>query len=153
MQSNLATTYQELGRSESVLRLRKELYTGYLKAFGEEHLKTLLEATNYGLFLRDLRRFEEARSLFRKTLPVARRVLGDNDRLTLKMRWFFAEALYEDPDATLDDIREAVTTLEDTERIARRVMGGAHPTTEGLGTCLRNARAVLRAHETLPSSA
>ncbi len=56
-------------------------------------------------------------------------------------------------EATLDDIREAVTTLEDTERIARRVMGGAHPTTEGLGTCLRNARAVLRAHETLPSSA
>ena len=33
-------------------------------------------------------------------------------------------ALYQDPRATLDDLREAVTTLEDTERIARRVFGG-----------------------------
>jgi hypothetical protein len=152
-ESNIALTYHAIGQVEESLRRRKEIYSGTLKLYGREHRDTLLEANNCGLLLRDLRRFEEARSLFRKTLPVARRVLGDNDRLTLKMRWFFAEALYEDPDATLDDIREAVTTLEDTERIARRVMGGAHPTTEGLGTCLRNARAVLRAHETLPSSA
>ena len=34
----------------------------------------------------------------------------------------------EDDAATLDDLREAVTTLEDAERIARRVLGGAHPT-------------------------
>ena len=37
---------------------------------------------------------------------------------------------YEDPGATLDDLRDAVTTLEDTARIARRVFGGAHPTTK-----------------------
>ena len=40
--------------------------------------------------------------------------------------------LYEDDGATLDDLREAVTTLEDTERTARRVLGGAHPLTMGL---------------------
>ena len=48
-------------------------------------------------------------------------------RLTLKMR-IYARALYQDTGATLDDAREAVTTLEETERIARRVLGGAHPT-------------------------
>ena len=32
-------------------------------------------------------------------------------------------ALYEDPDATLDDLREAVTTLEEIEPTARRVFG------------------------------
>ena len=53
--------------------------------------------------------------------------------------------------ATLDDVREAVTTLEDTRRIARRVLGGAHPTTMGIHQNLRNARAALRARET-PSS-
>ena len=37
-------------------------------------------------------------------------------------------ARHERDGATLDDLREAVTTLEDTERIARRVLGGAHPT-------------------------
>ena len=32
--------------------------------------------------------------------------------------------LYQDPAATLGDLREAVTTLEEIERIARRVLGG-----------------------------
>ena len=53
-----------------------------------------------------------------------------------------------DPAATLDDLREAVTTLEDAERIARRVLGGAHPLIAGIEDLLRNARAALRARET-----
>ena len=64
------------------------------------------------------------------------------------MRKIYAKALYKADDATLDDIREAVTTLEDTQRIARRVLGSAHPTTEGIEDALRNARAALRARET-----
>ena len=83
-----------------------------------------------------------------KTLPTARRVLGKTHELTLATRWFYAAALYEDPSATLDDLREAVTTLEDTERIARRVFGGAHPLTSAIERTLRNARAALRARET-----
>ena len=54
----------------------------------------------------------------------------------------------QDSGATLDDLREAVTTLEDTKRIARRVLGGANPITEGIEDGLRDARAVLRARET-----
>ena len=57
-------------------------------------------------------------------------------------------ALYMDSSATLHDLREAVTTLEDMERIARRVFGGAHPQTEGFGRNLLEARAALRARET-----
>ena len=49
--------------------------------------------------------------------------------------------------AALDDLREAVTTLEETERIARRVLGGAHPLTTGIDVPLRKARARLRARE------
>ena len=55
--------------------------------------------------------------------------------------------LCDDDGATLDDLREAVTTLEDSERIARRVLGGAHPATMGIESDLRNARAALRACE------
>ena len=54
---------------------------------------------------------------------------------------------------SLDDLREAVTTLEETERIARRVLGGAHPTTVEIGDDLRKARAKLRARETPSPSA
>ena len=49
---------------------------------------------------------------------------------------------------TLDDLREAVTTLEDVERTARRVFGGAHPITAGIELRLREARAALAARET-----
>ena len=57
-------------------------------------------------------------------------------------------ALYADPAATLDDLREAVTTLEEIEPAARRVLGGAHRLTEGIEKALRQARAALRARET-----
>ena len=67
------------------------------------------------------------------------------------MRWAYAAALCNDPGATLDDLREAVTTLEDTKRIALRVLGGAHPTTAGIEKSLREARAALRARETPPT--
>ena len=77
-------------------------------------------------------------------MPVARRVLGEGHRITLKMRWLYAETLYKDDEATLDDLREAVTALEETERTARRVLGGAHPTTVGIEGALGKARAALR---------
>ena len=67
--------------------------------------------------------------------------------LTLKMAFQYSRALYEDPEATLDDLREAVATLEDTDRIARRVLGGAHPLAADIENGLRNARAVLLARE------
>ena len=60
----------------------------------------------------------------------------------------YAVALCEDDNATLDDLREGVTTLEEIERTARRVMGGAHPLTADIEDELRYARATLRAHET-----
>ena len=67
------------------------------------------------------------------------------------MRWNYALALYRDArGATVDDLREAVATLEDVAPTARRVLGGAHPTTIDIETCLRNARAALRARETPP---
>ena len=59
----------------------------------------------------------------------------------------YAEALYEDEGATLDELREAVTTLEEIERTARRVLGGAHPVTTEIEGELRNVRAALRARE------
>ena len=102
---------------------------------------------NYANSLVKLEHFEEAKSLLRKSIPVARRILGDSNVITIKMRVNFASALYEDASATLDDLRESVTTFEEIERIARRVMGGAHPLTEGIENDLRNARAALRARE------
>ena len=81
-------------------------------------------------------------------IPVALRVLREGYDLPLRMRATYAMALYDDPGATLDELREAMTTLEETERTARRVLGGAHPVTVDIERDLRNARAALRARET-----
>ena len=94
-----------------------------------------------------MQRFKEAKTLLRKTTPVARRVLGESNDLTLKLRNIYALALCNDGDATLNDLREAVTTLEDAVRTARRLLGSAHPTTRMTEENLRHARAALRRHE------
>ena len=61
------------------------------------------------------------------------------------MRWAYARALYQDTGATLDDLREAVDTLEELERTARRVLGGAHPDAVEIEKSLREARAEFNA--------
>ena len=61
-------------------------------------------------------------------------------QVTLSMRMNYAVTIYQNRGATLDDLHEAVTTLEETEQIARRVFGGAHPLTVDIGKCLQIAR-------------
>ena len=112
---------------------------------------TLTAANNYASILCDLNRFDESRALLSKVTPVARRVLGDSNDTTLRARQIYAVALCDDPAATLEDLREAMTTLEDAERITRRVFGGTHPLTVDIEGHLGHARAVLRARETPPN--
>ena len=147
VQTNLANTYQHLGRNEEALRIRREVYSGRLKLSGKEAEGTLRAANNYADCLVHLQRFEEAKALMRKTVPVARRVLGENDKNLPEIRWTYAQSLYKDPAATLDDLREAVTTLEDIEQTVRRVFGGAHPLTSEIEDEVRDAQAALRARE------
>ena len=152
-QSNLAATYARLGRKEEALRLRQDVYSGRLELNGEEDEETLIAAINCAASLGELERFGEAKSLLRKTMPLARRVLGENNDFTLSMKETYAMALYRNTGATLDDISEAVTTFEEVERIARQMLGGSHPYTEGIAGDLREARAALRARETPSGSA
>ena len=45
-----------------------------------------------------------------------------------------ARVIYVHSTTSLDDLREAVTTLKDTARIAQRVFGGTHPLTDEFET-------------------
>lgn len=137
-----------LGRWEQALRIRQDVYSGSLKLYGEEHRETHIDASNYAATLCLLLRFEEAKSLLLKNLPVARHVFGESDRITLRMRTIYAEALYEDTGAALEELREAVNTIEDTVRIARHVFGSAHPTVKGFEEDLKRSQEALHARET-----
>ena len=147
-QSNLAVTYSELGLHEKTLPLKRDVYSETLKLLGEENRETLVAANNYAATLLDVHRYAEAKSLLLKTIPVVRRVLGENSDVLLKMKHKYAQTLYEDPEVTLDGLREAVTTLEELEPIARRVLGGAHPITTIIEGDVRLMRLTLRARET-----
>ena len=90
-------------------------------------------------------KFEEAKELLHKTTPVARRVLGESHDLTLRMRFNYARALFKDPAATLDDLREAVETLESVAPAWTHVFGPAHPETPRVQVALEEARKTLAA--------
>ena len=133
--------------------MRQDVYSGNVQLHGEESEDALLAAMNYGASLTLVGRFEEAKSLLRKVMPVAQRIFGESDRTTLTMRKIFAEASYKNPGAKLDDLREAVTTLEDVERTARRVLGGAHPLVGSLESSIRRSRKALQTREASPGTA
>tara|TARA_B100000459_G_scaffold111394_1_gene65192 strand:+ start:48 stop:455 length:408 start_codon:yes stop_codon:yes gene_type:complete len=122
-----------------------------VKLNGDEHIETLGVGSNYASSLVVLKRFEEAKAVLRKVMPVARRVLGESHGLTLRMRVIYTDALYRDPATTLADVREAVETLVEMERTARRVLGSAHPMLELIEYNLRKARAALAAREGIES--
>ena len=147
-QSNLACSYYSLGQTEQALSMYQDVYSGRLKLNGEEKRETVLAAINYASSLIRLERFEEGKSLLRKMMPVARRVLGENHELTMVIRMNYAQTLHRATGATLDDLREALTTLEEIERTSRRVFGDAHPRTTQIEKCLRYARATSRAAPT-----
>ncbi len=139
VQCNLSNTYYNLGRLELAIQMKRDVYFGYLRLFGEESKRTILTADNYAIALARLKLFEEAKSLLRKTMPVARRVLGESHHSTLSMRWVYAKALYEDA-STLDDLCEAVTTLESVANSHKRVLGESHPETPKIQGVLADAR-------------
>ena len=80
-------------------------------------------------------------------MPVARRVLGEDDITMLRMRMNYGRALYKDPAATLDELREAVTTLEELAPTARRILGSEHPTAKTIEHHQQKSRAALHAHK------
>ena len=167
-QGNLAVTYAILERHELALRMKRIVYYGYLRLKGEEHTDTLISANNYADSLIQLERYKTVMCLLRETLPIARRVLGESDETMLRLRVNYARALcVVSADAVTgtspDDLREAVTTLEESERTARRVFRGtrpeprwlgAHPFVEQVEYFLRESRGLLhkkRKTEATPS--
>ena len=74
----------------------------------------------YADSLSSLQRFEEAKSLLRKVMPVARRVLGEGNETSIRMRLCYAKALVLDEylerksvDAVLRQEREKETEETD----------------------------------------
>jgi len=70
----------------------------------------------------DCKKWDEARQMQREISPRLRRVLGTEDSRVLASRSAGARILYEHPDASLEEAREAVTSLEKIARTTERVL-------------------------------
>ena len=92
---------------------------------------TFIDAINLADSLIISTLFEEAKSLLRKHIPVARRALGNEHDLTLDLRNLFARVISRDPNSSRDDVHEAVTISEDVLRTTQRVFGTSHPYSRG----------------------
>ena len=126
----------------------------YTKVKGEEGIgsrrpERLLRAPRLALqvlqFLSVARRV--ARVFRGHRAPLVATMTGVRPATSRRFRWIYYKSLYADDDATLADLREAVTTLADAERTVRRVFGGTHPLTVDIEDELRDARAALNARE------
>ena len=128
--------------------MRRDVYSGVLKLYGEEHPDTLREANNYAVVLLSLERHAEAKPILYKAIPNARRTLGAEHDLTLNLRKFYGQFLYEDPSASRADVVEAIEIIEDVQRRARRVFGPDHPNWTYLPRELTAAREKLASFDT-----
>ena len=132
-----------LGRYDEALRMRREVYSGTYRIYGEDSYDALVETLNLALVLRDTGNNPEAKELLRTRIPVAERSLGREHYIYFRLRWTYANSLCDPADATLDDLVRAEALLDDTYTRFRRVMGDGHPDTAKIHSCLLDARRVL----------
>ena len=110
--------------------MQRDVYSGRLKLYGEEH-RDPPSSQQLRVDPCHSTRFEEAKSLLRKTMPVARRVLGESNDLTLKMRMELRAGALQ---GRWRDARRSPRGRDDARGRGAdraRVLGGAHPLTSG----------------------
>ena len=131
VQTNLAITYEMLGRREEALQMRRDVYSGHLRHrdLGPLHQSTLGAALNLSTSLVDAGNYAEARAFMRDQMELARRAFGADHPVTLDFQWGYSRAFTLDKDVSAEQLAEVATTLEKTLEISQRVCGREHPRT------------------------
>ena len=103
-QSNIAGCLGSLGRDVEALVLIRDIYAGFVATLGLSHENTLGFGNNLVLSLDRCKLWDESKSLLRdQLLPAARRSLGFDHDLTLRLGQRLAVALTRNPESTRDD--------------------------------------------------
>ena len=144
VQGNLANLYGRLGRHESALRIKREIYARRVELYGATDEDSLLAAGNLASTLvEDLEQFDETRAFLQDRIPEAIGALGKNHDLTFKLQRMHAQCLFENAGASLEDVTAAIAALEDLDRRMTRIFGAAHPQTDTTRFFLEEAREKL----------
>ena len=138
--SNLAVCLFELERDEESLQMRREILADSLRLNGPDDEDAILDAEKLVESLIEANLFKEAMSLLRDTIPTARRVLGEENDLTLCLRSHYACAISYDTNSSRARVHKAVAILKDVLQTSRRVFGNQHPIVEEFLRDLENTR-------------
>ena len=103
-------------------------------------LKKQLIFSNQKIWLFSWVGFQQLKSFLRKQLPEALRALGSEDRIYIKFRWTYAQALFLNDRASRDDVVESIAIHEELATTARRVLGPAYPLTTSIQDTFAQAR-------------
>mmetsp|Transcript_26771 Transcript_26771/g.82355 ORF Transcript_26771/g.82355 Transcript_26771/m.82355 type:complete len:211 (+) Transcript_26771:3-635(+) len=129
-QCTLASCLDDLGRYGEALALKREVFAKIVASLGISDACTLMSGNNLVVSLNRMRLWEEAQTLVRdQLLPVARRTLGPDHDVTLRLNHNLAEAIRTKPGFNRDDFLEAETIMRDVVQRRRRVFGSVHPST------------------------
>ena len=128
-QGNLSITYEHLGRTDDSLRMKKAVYAGHVRLFGDLHEKTFDSALNLSIALVRADEASEAMSFTRRLLPLARRALGADHGVCLRFAHAYVHSVMNCAAASRDELIFAEKLIADTVRRLRRVFGIAHPNT------------------------
>ena len=136
MQSNVANSLKSLGRYDEALKAYRVVYTAKLKHFGDDE-NAFLTLNSFSDTL--CRCAEEGKphlwaenlSLLREKVGtgVTQRVLGPHHPTLLQLRSAYACAIFMEPSTSREDCRAQLAVFQDIARIARQVLGPAHPLT------------------------
>ena len=142
--TNVANCYDYLGRKDEALVIRREIYAWRRINLGFSNDLTQTAALNVSHSLIESGRIPEAKSICYEVigaLPPDKLISFNMLRLRQKLAW-----------AEFDDgnLREAQAMYEDLERSTLRVLGPAHPLTQGVQSYLKATRS-RRAAATLPA--
>ena len=130
---NISCCLDELGRTEEALVImHRDVLAKMRSLCGPEDPETIKQAISVSLMLSKLGRYAEMADFVRPETALARRVLGDEHEITLRLRYHYAQGRLEGAAATgisLADFAEAKADIEDVHLRTKRIFGASHPLT------------------------
>ena len=139
--ANLANVHLKCGRAEEAAAINKDVYEQTCAIRGPGSLFTATLGANYALNLVQVGRFADARAICRDIVQWAHR--NPDNPHSFHVLKALARSIYEDPNASVEDLREAVRVFENVPAASSRVFGPAHPDTKKYEVILAKAKKAL----------
>mmetsp|Transcript_26288 Transcript_26288/g.78913 ORF Transcript_26288/g.78913 Transcript_26288/m.78913 type:complete len:222 (+) Transcript_26288:3-668(+) len=139
-QYDYANALLRFDRLDEGLCMLREIHEKRVALFGPEQRDSIGAANSLAIALVRLARFDEARAILKRQIPLARQLGGTQ---WVHAAGVFSRAVVEDDNCPTTELEEALTVMDDASRTARQTLGTAHPVAKALERDLGCIRARL----------